>query len=86
MAEALATQAERRARESVVLLASTHGEADNVARKVTLLEGELAVAHPAQDTTKAKLLVLVDRATDADRLWEDAEGQCVALARSLPFC
>jgi hypothetical protein len=34
---------EWRARESTVLLPSTHGKADEVAQKVTLLEGELVV-------------------------------------------
>jgi hypothetical protein len=48
------------------LLASTHGEADEVARKVTLLEGELAVVRQARDTAEAKLLSLVYMATDAD--------------------
>jgi hypothetical protein len=38
-----------------------------VARKVTLLEGELMVARQARDMTEAKLLGLVDKATDADR-------------------
>jgi hypothetical protein len=43
MAEARAAQAEKRARENVVSLASAHGEADEVAQKVTLLESELVV-------------------------------------------
>jgi hypothetical protein len=36
--------AERMAHKSVILLASAHGEADEVAWKVSLLEGELVVA------------------------------------------
>jgi hypothetical protein len=67
-------RAGRRAWESAILLTSTHGEADKAAQKVTLLKGELAIARPAQDTTEAKFPVLVDRAADTDRLWEDAEG------------
>jgi hypothetical protein len=47
MVEAWPAQAERRPRESGVSLASTRGEANKVARKVTLLEGELAVTHQA---------------------------------------
>jgi hypothetical protein len=74
MTEARAARAGRRAWESAILLTSTHGEADKAAQKVTLLKGELAIARPAQDTTEAKFPVLVDRAADADRLWEDAEG------------
>jgi hypothetical protein len=66
MAEAWTARAERKARESVVLLSSAHGEADEVAWMVTLLKGELAVAHQTQDMTEAKLPDLVDRAADAD--------------------
>jgi hypothetical protein len=33
--------------ESAILLAFAHGEAEEVAQKVSLLEGELAVAHQA---------------------------------------
>jgi hypothetical protein len=43
LAEARAARAERRAWESAVLLAFAHGVADKVARRVTLLEDELAV-------------------------------------------
>jgi hypothetical protein len=44
MAKALATRAERKARESATLLDSARGEADEVARKATLLGGEVVVA------------------------------------------
>jgi hypothetical protein len=54
--------AERMAHKSVILLASARGEADEVAWKVSLLEGELVVACGAQDTIEAKLLGLVDKA------------------------
>jgi hypothetical protein len=42
--EAQATRAKKVAQESVVLLASARGEAGEVAQKVSLLEGKLAVA------------------------------------------
>jgi hypothetical protein len=44
------------------LLAFAHGESDEVARKVCLLEGELAIACQARDTAESKLLGLVDKA------------------------
>jgi hypothetical protein len=43
MSEAQAARAERRAQESVVLLASARREADEAAQKVTLLKGGLVV-------------------------------------------
>jgi uncharacterized protein YigA (DUF484 family) len=55
-------------------LASTHGKADVAARKVSLLEGELAVVRQAWDTTKAKLLDLVDKAATTDQRQEETEG------------
>jgi hypothetical protein len=59
MVEAWPAQAERRARESGVSLASTRGESNEVARKVTLLE--------AQDMGEAKLPGYANRAVDVDR-------------------
>jgi hypothetical protein len=44
MVETCATRAERRSWESTNLLASAHGEADEVSQKVTHLDGELAIA------------------------------------------
>jgi hypothetical protein len=52
-AAARATQAERGARESALLLASTRGEADEAVRKVTLLEGKLADTCQVWDLVKA---------------------------------
>jgi hypothetical protein len=83
MAKAWAARAERMARESVILLASTHGEANEVAWKVSLLEGEFAFVRKTQDMVEAKLLSLVDRAADADQWQDEAEGQCEALAKEL---
>jgi hypothetical protein len=66
MAGARAIREEKIAQERVVLLASTRGEANEVAKKPSLLEGELVVAHWAQDTAEAKLPSLVDTATAAN--------------------
>jgi hypothetical protein len=66
MARAQASQAERMAHESAVLLSSAHGEADEAAQKVSLLEGVLTGARQAWDTVEAKLPGLVDKAVDAD--------------------
>jgi hypothetical protein len=74
MAGVRTTRAERMAQERVILLAYTHGKADVVARKVSLLEGELAVVRQAWDTTKAKLLDLVDKAATTDQRQEETEG------------
>jgi heterodisulfide reductase subunit A-like polyferredoxin len=67
MARARAAWAERMAHEKAILLASAHGEADVVARKISLLEGELAVALQVRDTTEVKLLGLVGQVAIADR-------------------
>jgi hypothetical protein len=69
-----ATRAERRAHESVISLDSARGEADGVARKVILLEGELTVVRQAQDMAESKLPGLVDKAVDVERRLEEAEG------------
>jgi hypothetical protein len=74
MAGVRTARAERMAQERVILLASTHGKADVAARKVSLLEGELAVVRQAWDTTKAKLLDLVDKAATTDQRQEETEG------------
>jgi hypothetical protein len=55
MTGARTTRAERMPREKAVLLASPHGEADEVARKMSLLEGGLAVARLAWDPAEVKL-------------------------------
>jgi hypothetical protein len=67
MARARAARAKRMAHEKAILLASAHREADVVARKISLLEGELVVALQVWDTTKVKLLGLVGQVATADR-------------------
>jgi chromosome segregation ATPase len=65
------------------LLASAHWEANEVALKVTLLEGELVDVRQACDLAMVKLQGLSDMAADADRRWEDVKGQCKILAQKL---
>jgi hypothetical protein len=45
MAGAHAARAEKMAQERVVLLATAHGEVDEMAQRVSILEGELMAAH-----------------------------------------
>jgi hypothetical protein len=74
MVEAWAALAERMAWESVVSLASAHLEADKVAQKVTLLEGEIVIARRVWDTAEAKLPGLIDKTADAEQRQEEASG------------
>jgi hypothetical protein len=66
MAGAYAAQVKRMAQERIVLLATTHGEADEVAQKVSALEGELVAVRQAQDTSKEKFLSLAGKAAAAE--------------------
>jgi hypothetical protein len=70
MAGTRATWVERVAKERAILLASTCIEVDEVVQRVSLLEGELVATRRAWDTAKVKLLSLVDKEADADRLRE----------------
>jgi hypothetical protein len=67
MAGSRATWAKKIVQERVVLLASTHGEADLVARKASLLEGGLVATRQDWDEAEAKLLSLVDTAATTDQ-------------------
>jgi hypothetical protein len=67
MAGAWASWAESKALESATMLASAHGEADEIAQKVTLLGDELAVACQAWSMAEAKHASLVDKVANADR-------------------
>jgi hypothetical protein len=67
MVEARTTRADKKAWESVALLDSARGVADEAAHKVTLIEGELLAARQARDTVEVKLLGFVNRAATTDR-------------------
>jgi hypothetical protein len=82
--EARVTLAEREAwdrvlkteMESTASLAFVCGEVDEFARKVALLEGELADMHQAWDMADANFKGLSDRVADVNRRWQDVERQC----------
>jgi hypothetical protein len=72
--EARATLAEREAQERVLKmkvksttsLAFVHGEADELTRKVAVMEGELEDAHQSQDTTEVNFQGLFDKVADVN--------------------
>jgi hypothetical protein len=51
--------------ESAVALASAHGEAEDLARRIALLEGEPAEAHQARDTSEENYQGLSNAVADA---------------------
>jgi hypothetical protein len=59
-------RAERVAQEGAALLASAHVEADEVVRRVFLLDGKHVAACQAQDTIEAKLSSLAEKAATTD--------------------
>jgi hypothetical protein len=67
---------DRMALEKTIPLASARGEADEVAQKISLLEGKLEVACQAWDGVEAKLSGMADWAAATDRRQEEVEGQC----------
>jgi hypothetical protein len=67
MVETRATRAERMAQEMVVLLATTHGEAYEVAQRVSSLEGKLMTVCRAQDAAEEKLPILSAKAAAAEQ-------------------
>jgi hypothetical protein len=83
MVEARTTQVERLAQDRAVLLATTHVEVDEVAQRVSFLEGELVAACPAWDVVKEKLPSLAAKASAVDRRWVAAEEQCESLVHEL---
>jgi hypothetical protein len=62
--------------ESTVALASACGEAKDLTRRIALLEGELAEARQARDTTKENSQGLSDVAADAERRLEESKRVC----------
>jgi hypothetical protein len=63
----VATRVEGVAQERAALLATACVEADEVVRRVSLLEGELVVARRAWDEAEVMLPSLVDKAAATDR-------------------
>jgi chromosome segregation ATPase len=57
-------------------LAFVHGEADEFAQKVALLEAELADVRPAQDKAEMNVQSLFDKMANVNRRWEDTKRQC----------
>jgi hypothetical protein len=61
--------------DSVVMLASTHEEAEGFVRKIVLLKGELAEVHRAREVAEENSRSLSDVAADAERWHEDSERE-----------
>jgi hypothetical protein len=57
---------EELAHERAILMATSHGEVDEVARRVFALEGELEVAHQDHGATEEKLPSLVTQEAAAN--------------------
>jgi hypothetical protein len=62
--------------ESTTALASAHGEVEDLAQRVALLEGELAEARQSQDTTKEKSQGLTNVVADAEWWLEESKREC----------
>jgi hypothetical protein len=71
------------AQEKAVLLATTHGEADEVAQRVFILEGELVAMRWAQHVIEEKLLGLAARVATTNPQWEAIEEQYERLVHEL---
>jgi hypothetical protein len=67
MAEGHTGRVEKLPQESVVLVATAHREADEVARKFSILESELVAAHRARDAAEEKLPSLAAKVAAADQ-------------------
>jgi aminopeptidase N len=83
-AEARAALAEREARvrvsrmemKSVVALTSARGKAEGFARRIALVQGELANALQARDIAEVNSWSLSGVAADTDRWWKEAKREC----------
>jgi hypothetical protein len=67
MVGARAARAERLAQERGVQLVTTHGEVDEVAFRVSALEGMLRAMRRARDATEVKFLSLAAKAVATER-------------------
>jgi hypothetical protein len=66
MAETHAARSERMAQERVILLATARAKADEVAQRVSALEGELVAMHRTRDTAKENFPSLSAKAAAAE--------------------
>jgi hypothetical protein len=82
-----ASQTKSKAWATATMLASTHGEADEMARKVTLLGDELAVACQAQSKLRQNMRAwwLIRQPTPTDDR-NRSRGIAQAWSRSLLVC
>jgi hypothetical protein len=71
------------AHDWAVLLATAHREADEAARRVFALEGELGAACRAHDAAEEKLPILAAQVAAADRRWVGVEEQWECLDHEL---
>jgi hypothetical protein len=62
--------------ESTAALASAHGEAEDLAQRVALLEGELAVVCQSRDMTKEKSRGWTDAVADIEQQLEESKKEC----------
>jgi hypothetical protein len=62
--------------ESAVVLASAHEEAEDLARRIALLEGELAEVRQARDMAKENSRGSFDMVADAERWLEESKIEC----------
>jgi hypothetical protein len=58
MAETRAARAEKMAQERAILLATIHSEVDEVAERISILEGDLVAVRQAQDAIEGKFMSL----------------------------
>jgi hypothetical protein len=61
--------------ENAAVLASTHEDAEGLAQKIALLEGELAEAHQAREVAKENSRGLSDVVAGAERRQEKSERE-----------
>jgi ABC-type multidrug transport system ATPase subunit len=62
--------------EGATALASAHGEAEDLARRIALLKGELAKARQTRDTIEENYRGLSDAAANTDRWFEEFKREC----------
>jgi hypothetical protein len=62
--------------ENATVLASACEDAEGLAQKVALLEGELAEARQDWEVAEENSRFLWDAAAEAERRWEESEREC----------